>query len=540
MILEKLVEENNYPIVFIGSGISKRYLKDAPDWITLLFKLWDKNNPSIENSQENFYSFLNTTRQEIIKENPEYSNEEVNHHTNIVASALLEKDFNKNFVKGVIKVSNFTQKDFFNTQISPYKKEIANYFSELSIKEEMEEEYKKLAIFLKKIKMIFTTNYDNLIENTLILNNPNYKFKKYVGQKGFFSNSSGWSELLKIHGCITEPGSIVISSKDYEEFDSKSVLISAKLISALITNPIIFLGYSLTDLNVRKIIKDFSSSLEKEDRISMSDRVILIEREEGLNEIIEEKYNDKDLGCELTVIRTDDFGTIYETLNEINQGLPPSVVMQYEDIFKEMIIERGREGSLQTLLLSPIELEELEANHDLRKNSAVVIGDARVVYQLPDNYSYFIDYFSDSQNYYTDVALKFIASQLPRTQVPFSKYTSSVDINKDTTLMPFEKDKLKARIANKSSISKIKDTIPPSNRKKYPSVGVIKDQKHSISKECDLISFNINNLPKDEVRAYILEELNKALLNGEYKVLTNLRKLCCIFDLLYYRKQKTT
>lgn len=35
-MLKDIVENNSYPIVFIGSGMSKRYLKDFPTWGNLL------------------------------------------------------------------------------------------------------------------------------------------------------------------------------------------------------------------------------------------------------------------------------------------------------------------------------------------------------------------------------------------------------------------------------------------------------------------------------------------------------------------------
>lgn len=34
--------QNHYPIVFIGSGISKRYLANFPSWLELLEEYWTK------------------------------------------------------------------------------------------------------------------------------------------------------------------------------------------------------------------------------------------------------------------------------------------------------------------------------------------------------------------------------------------------------------------------------------------------------------------------------------------------------------------
>lgn len=42
MGIKNIIQENHYPIVFIGSGIEKRYLKDFPNWTSLLETFWNQ------------------------------------------------------------------------------------------------------------------------------------------------------------------------------------------------------------------------------------------------------------------------------------------------------------------------------------------------------------------------------------------------------------------------------------------------------------------------------------------------------------------
>lgn len=43
-MLSEIIENNSYPIVFIGSGMSKRYLENFPTWSELLQEYWELLN----------------------------------------------------------------------------------------------------------------------------------------------------------------------------------------------------------------------------------------------------------------------------------------------------------------------------------------------------------------------------------------------------------------------------------------------------------------------------------------------------------------
>ncbi|HGF8364549.1 TPA: hypothetical protein QFF28_000239 [Enterococcus faecium] len=89
-VLDELVEKNVYPIVFIGSGISKRYLKDFPNWDDLIKRLWKKAFSNDED--DDFYRFMNQMREDIMNEHADFQT--VKYLTNIKASSEIEKNFN--------------------------------------------------------------------------------------------------------------------------------------------------------------------------------------------------------------------------------------------------------------------------------------------------------------------------------------------------------------------------------------------------------------------------------------------------------------
>ena len=41
---DNLIHENEFPVIFIGSGITQRYFKGAPTWDHLLQSLWQETN----------------------------------------------------------------------------------------------------------------------------------------------------------------------------------------------------------------------------------------------------------------------------------------------------------------------------------------------------------------------------------------------------------------------------------------------------------------------------------------------------------------
>lgn len=100
--------------------------------------------------------------------------------------------------------------------------------------------------------IIYTTNYDNNIENTYRIYNKN--IDKVVDVRNLLSISSGDPCIIKLHGDFSSDDSIVLTETDYFnrlEFDSP---LDIKLRSDVLAKPMLFIGYSMSDINVRLLL----------------------------------------------------------------------------------------------------------------------------------------------------------------------------------------------------------------------------------------------------------------------------------------------
>jgi len=134
---------------------------------------------------------------------------------------------------------------------SPFKAEIASYIdlnSKLNLAYKDEIDILK-SMTARNIAGFITTNYDNFL-NIIA---PDYI--TFVGQEELLFNSiQNIAEIYKIHGSISNPDSIIITSSDYDKFNRKASYLTAKLLTIFLENPIIFIGYSISDKNIRNII----------------------------------------------------------------------------------------------------------------------------------------------------------------------------------------------------------------------------------------------------------------------------------------------
>ena len=227
ILTEHFKQFESSPFLFVGSGMSRRYL-GSENWEELLKKFCALVN-------ENYVKIRSQANGDLT--------EIASILANIYSDTWWGSEFKGN--KDLEYSEHLTKKD------SPLKIEISDYLK--VIHEQVNQEFFSEIDLLRtsKIDGVITTNWD------LFLDNIFSDFSVYIGQDDLFtSRNHGIAEIYKIHGCSSQPNSLVLTKEDYELFRRKNPYLSSKLLTIFIEHPIVFLGYSLTDPHILEILEE--------------------------------------------------------------------------------------------------------------------------------------------------------------------------------------------------------------------------------------------------------------------------------------------
>lgn len=100
--------------------------------------------------------------------------------------------------------------------------------------------------------IIYTTNYDKWLERAFDYYNK--KYTKIVNVKDFIEVKDGVTQIVKFHGDFSDDDSIVLTESSYFERLEFSSPLDIKLRSDMLGNTLLFIGYSLEDVNMRFLI----------------------------------------------------------------------------------------------------------------------------------------------------------------------------------------------------------------------------------------------------------------------------------------------
>lgn len=237
-------------------------------------------------------------------------------------ATLLEKDYNHTVLTSE-KYKKFREeyKKELTENSSALKIAIAKHLYDSKFDPTNEEIVLLRQLGKRSLSGIITTNYDILLEQLF----PDYEV--YIGQeKLLFSNISGIGEIYKIHGSVTKPDSLVLTSTDYSEFEKNASYLIAKLLTIFLEYPIIFIGYSLSDRNIRNIFETISKCLTQEKLDQLKDRLIFIEYSdnESISEFLMQFSNGNSI--RMNKLSTKNFAEIYRGIGETKSKYNPIIL----------------------------------------------------------------------------------------------------------------------------------------------------------------------------------------------------------------------
>lgn len=118
----------------------------------------------------------------------------------------------------------------------------------------------------------------------------------------------------------------MINVKDYELFEKKSSYLTAKLLTIFLEYPIIFLGYSLNDRNIRNIFSIISDCLSQQKLDKLKNQLIFVEfsNDETISEFSMQFDNNNNI--KMHRIATSDFSKVYESVLAIPSKYNPAVL----------------------------------------------------------------------------------------------------------------------------------------------------------------------------------------------------------------------
>lgn len=101
-------------------------------------------------------------------------------------------------------------------------------------------------------KSIYTTNFDSLLEQAHRVFRRQYHVIRSV--RDLVGHKSDRTQIVKLHGDLNYPSTLVFTESSYFERLAFESPLDIKLRSDALGKSILFLGYSLTDINIRYLL----------------------------------------------------------------------------------------------------------------------------------------------------------------------------------------------------------------------------------------------------------------------------------------------
>src|SRR4029077_3027047 len=107
------------------------------------------------------------------------------------------------------------------------------------------------AIVKAGFRKIYTTNFDRWIEHAC--KHWRIRYRKILTVNDLASKQDGSLEVVKFHGDFDDDKTLVLTETSYFERLDFEAPIDLMLRADVLRHPVLFIGYSLSDINVRSL-----------------------------------------------------------------------------------------------------------------------------------------------------------------------------------------------------------------------------------------------------------------------------------------------
>ena len=517
-INEVISRFSTVPFLFVGSGLSRRYL-NTPDWKGLL----EHFAGLISNDPFAYSSYVSRANAEGFTEGllPK-------------VAELIQRDFDEKwFATPAMRSQDQAVLRAVMEGVSPFKAEVAKYFSSFaSPVETYRPEIDKLKeLSVRNLAGVITTNYDDFLERQF------QGYTRYIGQNELiFSSLQGVAEIYQIHGSVDKPASLVINEADYIDFSAKSKYLAAKLMTIFMEYPIIFMGYSLNDSNVVNIINSIVDCLDSTQLNKLEDRFVFVEYNGAAvkPEISTHTILVKGKPLAMRRIVLSDFMPLYIAMEGVKSKLPVRLLRRFKQDLYNFTITSTPTANLRVASIDDVRINDEELVLAIGKANELGLRGLSGI----DHDEWYRNIITEELDFTADDLLEHAFKKL------LSQNSGKLPVHKYLSEAKRSYPEAEAVGHKYSTLNSIISNSIRNNRHRlggYTSVKEIwQGEKHNITRAMELIAY----LEEHQINLDELEDVLKTIFNEDIHILrgigqtgrTNIRRVIMIYDCLKWKK----
>ncbi|MDR6639631.1 SIR2 family protein [Paenarthrobacter nitroguajacolicus] len=342
-----LAAHSALPYLFLGSGLSRRYL-GLPDWEALLRRFADEIGEDFDYHLASASNDLPAAATSVaLKFHPHWWRDSAYESQKMAYKAHVKDE------DGGLKVAIATyiqdHEDLVPGRPGVDDKDLSDEIDRL-----------RNAV----VDGVITTNYDSLTDQLF----PG--FPAYVGQDELLlSDAQFIAETYKIHGSADQPLSLVVTQGDYERFSRRNHYLAAKLLTIFAEHPVVFVGYSLNDDYVGEILDNIATAVGPDRIDELGHRIYFVEwnSNPAFVPVIEQASLVRG-GARLPITRieTNTLGWIWDAMSQLERPFPAAVLRQLRKHVFDLVTHPDPSQTREVVRAIPID--------------AADAGDVRVVF----------------------------------------------------------------------------------------------------------------------------------------------------------------